>query len=86
MAKKQATSSKRIARRQMKYRGFGTIERLEHQVTWELAYSGLLEELAELPATARAKRFDRLWGAFTRIMRAKCVGEPGVACLSVRPH
>jgi hypothetical protein len=54
---------------ELEKRSFGTLQRLEHQVLWELDYSGLSEELAERKPRSREKRFDEFWDAFSQLVR-----------------
>lgn len=55
--------------RELERRSFGSCERMEHQVMWELRYSGFLEELAQLTPRQRERRFDEVWEGLTNLIR-----------------
>ena len=69
-ARREAAQLAKDLREERERTSFGTLERLEHQALWEIRYSGLLEELAELAPKARARRFGSFWKAISELVRS----------------
>lgn len=65
----------RLHQQELERRSFGHCQRMEHQVLWELRYSGMIEELAALPPRQRERRFDQMWEALTDLIRTKALAE-----------